>query len=112
MPDGPCWARRQSLALACVACCAWAALGCGDSSGAGKLVPVVGKITVAGKPLTTGSVSFRPDKTKGNTSQHEPAGDIDAEGNYKLYTAMKEGAPPGHYQVLVISAEPGAYPPK
>jgi hypothetical protein len=72
---------------------------------------------VDGKPLTTGSISFRPDKAKGNTTPYEPAGDIDAQGNYKLYTAIttdapREGAPPGWYKVAVISAEPGVYPPR
>jgi hypothetical protein len=86
-------------------------LGCGDSNGVGKLVPVVGKVMVDGKLLKNGSVSFRPDKAKGNNTVHEPAGDIDEQGTYKLYTATKEGAPPGWYKVLVSAAEVGVYPP-
>ena len=51
--------RRLLLAL-CACAAAWAVVGCGDSTG--KLVPVVGKVTVNGQPLTTGTgtVSFRP----------------------------------------------------
>jgi hypothetical protein len=96
--------RARRLLFALLAC-GWAVLpaGCGSKSGTPA---VTGKVTVAGKPLTTGSVSFRPDKAKGNTSPHEPGGDIDAQGNYKLYTAGKEGAPPGWYKVVVVATEP------
>jgi hypothetical protein len=108
-------AAGRRLGLLLCGGCTWVLTGCGGD--AVKLVPVVGRITVDGTPLTTGSVSFRPDKAKGNASPHEPAGDIDAQGNYKLYTALKAdtpkaGAPPGWYKVAVISAEPGVYPPR
>src|SRR5262245_43597964 len=77
---------------------AWLALGpagCGDPSGVGRTVPVVGKVTVAGRPVKAGTVSFRPDKSKGNTAAHEPYGEIDSEGNYKLFTGTKKAAPVG-----------------
>jgi len=80
--------------------------GCGDPSDVGRTVPVVGKVTVNGKLVKVGSVSFRPDKSKGNTSAHEPYGEIDAEGNYKLFTGKKEGAPVGWYRVSVFAGEP------
>jgi hypothetical protein len=80
--------------------------GCGDPSDVGRMVPVVGKVTASGKPVKAGSVSFRPDKSKGNTSAHEPYGEIDADGNYKLYTGKKEGAPAGWYRVAVFAGEP------
>jgi hypothetical protein len=76
--------------------------GCGGSTS--KLVPVVGKVTVDGKPLTTGSVSFRPEKGSANSEQ--PGGEIDEEGTYRLFTAGKEGAPPGRYRVLVVAVDP------
>jgi hypothetical protein len=78
------------------------ALGCGQKAG----VPVVGTVTVDGKPLTLGTVSFRPDKTQGNTSTQEPSGEIDAQGSYKLYTAGKEGAPLGWYKIAIIASDP------
>lgn len=79
-------------------------VGCGDSGG--NLVPVVGKVTVDGQPLTTGTgnVSFRPEK--GNANRQEPAGAIEPDGSYRLSTAGKEGAPPGRYRVLVVDVEP------
>jgi hypothetical protein len=80
--------------------------GCGDPTDIGRTVPVVGKVTANGKPVKAGSVSFRPDKSKGNTSAHEPYGEIDADGNYKLRTGKKEGAPVGWYRVAVFAGEP------
>ena len=80
--------------------------GCGDSGV--KLVPVVGKVTVDGQPLTLataeGSVSFRPEK--GTENRKEPAGAIDKDGTYRLLTDGKEGAPLGRYRVLVAVVEP------
>jgi hypothetical protein len=79
--------------------------GCGGPGGVGDLVPVSGRVTVNGQPLTRGTVSFRPDPARGNDSLQEPYGKIDAQGNYRLCTAGKPGAPRGWYKVLVVSAE-------
>jgi hypothetical protein len=83
------------------------AAGCAEK-GQGRLHPVSGKVTLDAKPLTTGSVSFRPDPARGNNTQHMPTGVIDSEGNYKLTTANRPGAPPGWYKVLVIVQDLGA----
>ena len=86
--------------------------GCGsDPNAPGKLIPVTGKVLIAGQPLllpegAEGSVSFRPDETKGNTSTFEPVGIMDREGNYQLKTAGKAGAPPGWYKVGVAAGFP------
>src|SRR5262249_50069993 len=85
-------AGLASLVLA-GACFALGSAGCGDPSGVGTTVPVVGKVTADGQPVKAGTVSFRPDKSKGNTTVHEPFGEIDSQGNYKLFTGKKEGAP-------------------
>ena len=77
--------------------------GCGQGAG---LVPVTGKVTVDGKPLGTGSVTFHPDTAKGNTAPQLAAGEIDAQGNYKLVSGAREGAPPGWYKVTVTAQEP------
>jgi hypothetical protein len=99
--------RSASLYLAAVCLCGSLALvaGCGDSGGS-KLLPVVGKVTVDGKPLTTGTgkISFRP--VKGSATPLEPAADIEEDGTYRLSTGGKEGAPPGRYQVLVVDVVP------
>jgi hypothetical protein len=78
--------------------------GC-DSSGLGKIVPVKGKITIDGKPLTKGSLVFKPDVAKGNTSTFEPSATIAADGNYSLFTQEKEGAPLGWHKVGVVAQE-------
>jgi hypothetical protein len=78
--------------------------GCGAPSE--KLTPVVGKVTVNGTPLATGSVTFHPDAGKGNSTRHIPVGTLDAEGTYKLMSATQEGAPLGWYKVTVSAQEP------
>lgn len=90
--------------LAAVGAClaTLASSGC-RSDGSEAMYPVVGKVTVGGKPLTKGSVSFRPDAARGNMTLHHPTGEIDAEGNYTLYTIGKKGAPPGAYKVVVMA---------
>jgi hypothetical protein len=95
---------RWYLAAPCLCAAIATLVGCGDSTS--KLVPVVGKVMVNGQPLTTGTgnVSFRPDK--GSATSQEPAGMIDEEGTYRLFTAGKEGAPLGRYRVLVVDVEP------
>jgi hypothetical protein len=101
---------RATVALALLV------IGCSDKSGVGKTARVVGKITVNGEPLTldTATVLFRPDKIKGNTSAFEPAGQVDEDGSYTLYTNGKEGAPPGWYLVEVYAILPrtGGYQKK
>jgi hypothetical protein len=103
------WFHRQaglaSLVLAGI-CVALGLAGCGDPYDVGATVPVVGKVTADGQPVKAGTVSFRPDKSKGNTTVHEPYGEIDAQGNYKLYTGKKTGAPVGWYRVAVFAGEP------
>jgi hypothetical protein len=95
---------RWYLAALCVCGSVCTLVGCGGSTT--KLVPVVGKVTVDGRPLTTGTggVSFRPDKGSGGSQ--EPAGSIDEDGTYRLFTGDKEGAPLGRYRVLVVDVEP------
>lgn len=97
---------RMALLVLASACFVLGPAGCGDPSGVGETVPVVGKVTVGDQPVKAGTVSFRPDKSKGNTSAHEPYGEIDPEGNYKLFTGKKEGAPIGWYRVAVFAGEP------
>jgi hypothetical protein len=86
----------------------FAVWGCGGS-GPDNLVPVSGKVTIDGKTLTKGTVSYRPDKSQGNSSTEEPYGEISADGTYTLYTGAGEkkrkGAPVGKYHVLVEANE-------
>lgn len=88
-------------------CCAalLAAWGCGGSSGPDNLVPVSGKVTLKGKALTRGTVSYRADKLRGSKETLEPYAEIQPDGTYTLYTNKKPGAPPGKYIVLVEASE-------
>jgi hypothetical protein len=97
--------RRRRLAFALYLGGTLAALaGCGPA-GPANLVPVAGTVTYDGRPLTKGTVSFRPDAGAGNTTPYEPAGTVDEQGHYTLVTAGKPGAPPGHYKVTVAAEE-------
>jgi hypothetical protein len=90
------WEIRVILGLVLVSCAA-----CSDSIG--RVVPVKGKASVNGKALTSGSVTFWPDESKGNKSTFEARGTIGEDGTYELYTREKKGAPTGAYKVTITS---------
>jgi len=96
------WLRISRVAFWGMICTGF--FGCGASGE--KLTAVVGKVTVDGAPLTTGSVTFHPDSQKGNSTPHIPVGLLDGQGSYKLISATKEGAPLGWYKVTVSAQEP------
>lgn len=97
----------RTLVLAgLVAWWALSALGCGKGSDE-VLVPVSGTVRYKGSPLSTGVVVYVPDAEKGNTTQYEPRGTIDAQGRYQLNAAAdKPGAPKGWYKVAVHADKP------
>ncbi len=67
------------------------------------LVTVRGKILVEDQPVKSGSVSFRPDAELGNKTMEQPAGTIQEDGSFELFTLDRAGAPPGWYRVLVMA---------
>jgi hypothetical protein len=87
---------RQSIAA--VMLLAWCG-GCG-ANGSGtlpSLLPVKGKVTFKGQPVTTGTVRFEPD------DYGRPAtGKLQSDGTYVL-TTLKEGdgVVPGHHRVSI-----------
>jgi hypothetical protein len=95
------------LSLCTVGLCALlsSAAGCGKTE-ADVLIPVEGQVRYAGKPLTTGVVVLYPDTTKGNSTQHEPRGQIGEDGRYQVATHPRVGAPPGSYRVGVTATAP------
>jgi len=98
------WPTNQLLRLVALGCLVWLSCGC---SGGSKLVPVSGRVTYTdGKPVTSGHVTFKPDKSKGNNFGGEPVGEINAQGEYTLQTRGKAGAPVGAYKVIVTSTGP------
>jgi hypothetical protein len=90
-----------------IAGCALLAIGVAgcDRSSLGRIVPVKGKVTFDGRPVTSGSLVFKPDAAKGNSNTLEPAGTIGPDGRYSLFTKEREGAPLGWYQVAVVAQE-------
>ena len=85
--------------LLLVIACLWLAAGCGgphDSS-------VYGTVTLDGKPLETGTVTFHP-AGEGAVAY----GRIGADGNYRLHTGAEQGLAPGEYVVTVVAT---ALPP-
>jgi hypothetical protein len=86
---------------------AFVGVGCGDSSGVGRTLPVRGTVTLDGQPLTAATtvVLFKPDAAKGNQSLFEPVGTVDGQGRYTLFTRGKRGAPPGWYKVIVTATD-------
>lgn len=72
-------------------------VGCKGSTE--KMAPVSGKVTVAGQPLSSGSVTLIP--TSGESKAGLMAGQIDSSGTYTIHTGGKDGAPLGKYKVKV-----------
>jgi hypothetical protein len=68
----------------------------------GPLIPVQGKVTVAGKPLRGGNVTFI--SLDRDAKSLQPIGFIDAEGNYFVSSYGQKGAPAGKYRVTVDPA--------
>ena len=76
-------------------------VGCGEPPI--ELVPVSGKVVVGEQPVTSGTVSFRPDAGRGNHTMEQPAGILQSDGSFELFTAERPGAPIGWYRVLVMA---------
>jgi hypothetical protein len=85
--------------------------GCGEDK-LGPLVPVSGKVTLDGKPLTLALVTFIPDSSKGNKVEANVFAVVDANGEYKLVTTTRDRASPrqgasaGWYRVKITPAMP------
>jgi len=80
--------------------------GCGNQEQGPTLVPVSGTISVDGTPIPKAGISFRPDKSKGNSAPYQPGGAANDQGKYELIAAAKQGAPPGWYKVVVFPYSP------
>jgi hypothetical protein len=83
--------------------------GCGSGGAAGSLpglVPVKGKVTFKGKPVTKGVVQFEPD------DYGRPAsGELQSDGTYVLTTLKTgDGVVPGHHRVTISGT--GSHPSK
>jgi hypothetical protein len=91
----------STLAIALAAGALGAFSGCGQATGTPlSTVPVKGKVTYKGQPLTQGTIRFEPEG-KGR----EASAEIQADGTYVLGTHKDaDGAPPGAYRVAITGA--------
>lgn len=82
--------------------------GCGSDAEQITTVPVQGRVTWEGEPVTNGTVIFVP------AGGGPPAeGVLDSAGNYQLTTAGNSGAVPGPHKVMITSSngqDPSAMP--
>ncbi len=92
--------RRCALSLVATLSC-WGVLGCAPKGiSHPKTIPVKGKVTYQGKPLTQGTVNFLPEDSW-------PAiGEIQPNGEYTLSTFEKgDGAVLGFHRVVIFSTD-------
>jgi hypothetical protein len=93
---------RFRFAIAVSMLVAWCS-GCG-TKGAGELpqlLPVKGKVTFKGQPLSSGSVRFEPD------DYGRPAyGKLNSDGTFVLSTLKDgDGVVPGHHKVSITDLD-------
>jgi hypothetical protein len=105
----------RALALAALVLAAnW---GCASKSDRPETLPVRGKVTYKGQPVTKGTITFQPDAGETATGQIQP------DGTYTLSTfGEQDGALAGHHKVMIIAndadptlmpgSSPGYKPPK
>jgi hypothetical protein len=92
--------RAGSIGLAALIFIPCFGCGSGSGPGAGTMVPVKGKVTYKGQPVTTGTVVFEPDD--GGREAH---GDVKSDGTFVLTTFKdSDGAHPGTHRVAVTGA--------
>lgn len=82
-----------------VVLCVSAVSGCGGPYNASAH----GKVTLDGRPIPRGTISFHP--TGGGPAVYAAIG---ADGDYVAYTGRERGLPSGEYQVTVAANEPPA----
>jgi len=98
-------------------------LGAVAGCGSGGKARVTGKVTVNGKPVTGGLVSFAPIATDKKEPGKPAAGEVQQDGSYTLGTESKnDGAVPGKHSVRYTppsipypegrDPRPGEAPPK
>jgi hypothetical protein len=93
-----------ALALVVVSVALSVVAGCQQRSKLPPIAVTTGLVTLDGKPLDGGTVTFIPDSEKGTTG---PTGvsEIDKSGHYRIITAKQNGAIVGFHKVRVVSLD-------
>lgn len=82
------------------------AAGCEDTSYQKKTAQVTGIVTIEGKPLTFGAISFSP-VTTGKESAKSAEGSVGEDGKFSLSTyVVGDGAVVGKHRVTLGSPDP------
>jgi hypothetical protein len=75
--------------------------GCGTSAGNAALIPVKGKVTYKGQPLTKGRVTF-----ESQDSGKRSTGKLEADGTFVLSTYTQgDGVVAGDYTVIITDVD-------
>lgn len=98
------------LAISAWAFVCVALAGCGKKSESRPDYPaqVLGVVTLQDRPLSTGTVTFIPDKEE-NEGGRPGIARIEADGSYRIGNANPDkpaGLPPGKYKVTVLVMKP------
>ncbi len=84
-------------------------MGCGDSNP--NTVPVEGRVTLDGQPVSEGTITFQPVEPAEGFPRRPAIGLLQTDGSYRLSTFDEnDGAVPGSYQVMVVSVTGGPTP--
>ncbi|MFM8251014.1 MAG: hypothetical protein ACKOBW_05370 [Planctomycetota bacterium] len=74
--------------------------GCG-SANRPQLVPVTGRATLQGQPLTAGAIIFHPDSAN-SFQDDKPSSLLQVDGSFTIKTfPFGDGVPPGKYKVTL-----------
>lgn len=77
--------------------------GCFGSS-APKTIPVQGKVSYKGQPVSQGTVTFHRVEAANDVLSRPAVGELKSDGTYALSTfTAGDGVMPGKYQVVVVS---------
>lgn len=100
------FAKPSLPVLAMLLAAVVAAPGCTRPPAGPPLVPIAGRVTLDGSPVTPGIVSFFDAGLQGTPAT------LDADGRYRVQTTRGDGLPAGDYRVTVTPIEPAADPDK
>lgn len=89
--------------------------GCGSGKNSVETVPVRGKVSYNGEPVTEGTLSFEPvhdhEGGEGARTRRPAIGVIQADGTYEMSSfEAKDGVVPGEYKVAIQSYKGGPSP--
>lgn len=105
-----CAATRRLLAAVAGVSLLAACWGCSGSSSL-DTIPVQGRVTYKGQPVTQGTITFLPLNAAEGTPRRPATGVIQPDGSYRLATlSPDDGAVPGEYQVVIVSITSGPTP--